>query len=58
MWTDQSSWLTGLMPEALMLVCISVATVPGLSPIARIPASRYSLSTQRVSIAAPAFDAQ
>ena len=48
MWTDGSSWLTGLRPDTLIATCISVATVPGLKPTTRMPLSRYSLSAQRV----------
>src|SRR5262249_45265381 len=48
--TDGSSLLTGLMPEALMASCMSVATVPGLRPTTRTPRSRHSLSAQRVNI--------
>jgi hypothetical protein len=57
-WADQSSWLTGFTPEALIAVCMSVATVPGLKPITRMPLSRYSLSRQRVSESTAAFEAQ
>src|SRR3546814_7970885 len=44
--------------EALMARCMSVATVPGLRPTTWIPLSRYSLSTQRVSISTAALVAQ
>jgi hypothetical protein len=55
---DGSRRLTGLMPEALIMTCISVATVPGLRPTTRRPWSRYSLSAQRVSDRTAAFVAQ
>ena len=58
MCSDQSIWLMGLMPLALISTCICVATVPGDKPIARMPRIRASLSTQAVSIAAPALAAQ
>ena len=35
--TEGSSWLTGLMPEARIFTCISVATVPGDRPRMRNP---------------------
>ncbi len=41
-WSAQSSWLTGLIPDALISRCICVATVPGDRPIcadAVVPAS-------------------
>ena len=36
----------------------AVATVPGDRPMARMPEARFSWSAMRVSIAAPALDAQ
>ncbi len=36
-WVDQSSWLTGLIPDCPIFAIMSVATVPGLRPRIRIP---------------------
>jgi hypothetical protein len=41
-----------------MAACMSVATVPGLSPTTRMPACPYSLSAQRVSDSTAALLAQ
>ena len=48
--TDQSSWLIGLIPDALISRCICVATVPGDNPRIRSPLLRASLSAARVSM--------
>ena len=57
-WSDQSSLATGPIPEALIARCMSVATVPGDRPIARMPLPAYSRCRLSVSIATPAFEAQ
>ena len=49
-WLAKSIWLTGLMPLARILRCMSVATVPGESEKTRMPRPRFSRWAQRVSI--------
>ena len=58
MCASQSSLETGFTPEALMLRCMSVATVPGDRPTTRMPCSAYSLWVQRVSDRTAALVAQ
>ena len=41
-WLAKSIWLTGLMPDALIWRCMSVATVPGDSEKTRTPRPRFS----------------
>ncbi|MSU89438.1 hypothetical protein GE300_07390 [Rhodobacteraceae bacterium 2CG4] len=57
MCTDGSSWLTGLIPEARIFTCMSVATVPGDRPTTRTSPCA-SRSAHCVSIAAAALAAQ
>lgn len=55
---DQSSWLIGLIPEFLMLCCMSVATVSGDKPITRIFCAAHSLCAHFVSDKTAALVAQ
>ena len=55
---EGSSRLTGLMPEPRMATCMSVATVPGLSPTQRMPDAAYSRCVHRVRASTAALVAQ
>ena len=43
MWASQAIWLTGLIPEARIALCMAVATVPGERPTTRTPDADASL---------------